>query len=551
MKMIADTVFKNAKIYTVNDNQKWADSIAIKDSKIIFVGEGEDVESYIGSHTRVMDLQQKMVLPGFIDSHAHPLMGEVNLLFDVYMYYCESVEECLNTIRDYKEQNPDAAFITGYGWSNTLFSNQGPSAAELDKIVPDVPAALHSADYHSIWVNSRALEIAGVDKNTPDPEGGVIERLENGEPSGTFRENAQEIIKKIIPEPSIEKYKTALKSYQNKAVRVGITSSYEAWIKPDGKMFEAYRAADASGELFINMFGAVAPSPVAPEKGIEFIKMGNRKNDGKKFKVKHIKLFIDGVVEGNTALLKQPYDNKSDYNGEPIWKNELIKTVTETADENGWDMHFHVIGDAAVAKMLELMDNLKQKYGKKDRRSIAAHIQLVDPQDIPRLIENNIVFSSNPFWHYKEEGYFNDIEVKYLGNTRACSEYPMNSLISSGVITAAGSDYPISSDPSPLLGIQIGMTRSDPDAVNNTDDDVLNIDERVSLEEMIRCFTINGAYANRVETSLGTIEAGKTADLVVLDKNIFDVPADKLASISVEATMADGSFVYTADDFII
>ena len=547
MSIIADTVLKNGSVYTVNEKQKWAEAVAVKDSGIVFVGDNEAAENYIGTATRVIDLQQKMVLPGFIDSHAHPIMGEVNILFDVNLYDGESLQEYLEAVGNYIKTNPDAEFITGYGWSNTVFSNRGPLASDLDAVSTDIPIALHSADYHSIWANSKAIELAGVDKTTEDPAGGVIERLAAGEPSGTFRENAQEIMKAVIPEPSVAQYKEALKSYQNKAVRLGITSSYEAWVMPESNMLKAYREADADHELLINMFSAVAPSPVDPEKGLEFIRRGNLSNGNRKFHVKHIKLFIDGVVEGKTAMLKQPYDNKTDFTGEPVWKEDLLRTVTEAADKNGFDMHFHVIGDAAVEKMLDLLDELDRVNGNTGRRTIAAHIQLINDADISRLTGHDVVFSSNPFWHYKAPGYFEDIEVKYLGEARANTEYPLNSLISKGVVTSAGSDYPISPDPSPLLGIRIGMTRQDPDAETVTEEDTLNIDERVSLEEMIRCFTINGAYANRLEDQLGSIETGKRADMVILSRNIFEVSAESISAVEIEATMADGTFIYSKD----
>lgn len=551
MDTYADIIFREGIIYTVNKENNWAEAIAVKDNKIVYVGDSEGSKKYEGDFTKVINLEKKMVLPGFIDSHAHPLKGEVQLLYEVNLYDEESLEGYLKKVKDFYDKNPDIKFILGVGWLNTVFGNKGPKAVDLDKITKDIPIILNSGDYHSVWVNSKAMEISNVTQTTPDVEGGVIERYENGEPSGTFRETAQDLVKAIIPEHTVEEYRMSLKSFQKNMAALGITLSYEAMLDPNSNMYKAYLESYKNNEMIIKMRGAFTALPNDPKKDIKIYENNIPEENGDKFQVNHIKFFIDGVVEGNTAYLKKPYANKPGYVGELVWEDIPIKALAKMVDKMGYDFHFHVIGDGAIDTMLTILEEVTSKNGKKNRRPIAAHMQIFDINDLDRLIEQNVVISANPAWFYKDPGYFYNIELPYLGEERANKEYPMKTFIKNNIVTASGSDYPITMPPDPLSAIQIAVTRCMPGEDHTDIEKVLAPEERVSLEDMIESFTLSGAYANRLENVTGSLEVGKLADIVILEKNLFDIPVNRISEVKIMATLSEGELIYTSEDFDI
>lgn len=539
----ASLVLKNGYIYTVDGRRHVAEAIAIKDGKFIHVGSNSAVNPCIGKETVVIDLQGRMVLPGFIDSHCHPAYGAAHELFDIMFTGLNSIAEYKKAIRDFAAKHPDAKFIKGRGWKNTLFGKTGPDKKIIDEIIPDIPVALDDEGGHTCWVNSLTLKLAGITKETKDPRSGVIERdPQTGEPTGTLREGAAHLIADLFPDYTVEQLMQALQEYQKMAAAFGITTTHDATVDAGGNDFNAYKNLEKEDRLAMRFRASLF---VDPKKGLEQVKQliaEREKNSGLLFQANGAKVYIDGVVEGSTAYLKEPFKHLPDFRGEPRWESEKLNDMCAELDKNKFQIHVHAIGDAASAMTLDAFTYAQKKNGKRDSRNLITHIQLVAAQDILRFRELGVVAVPQPFWFMKDDYYYN-LQVPYLGQERADAEYPMESFFKAGVVVASASDYAVTIPCNPLKAIQIGMTRS---CLGITAaQEILWPEERATLEQMITSFTINGAYANFLENTTGSIEVGKMADLVVLDRNLFAIPVEEISRVKVILTLFGGKEVFS------
>lgn len=543
--MPADVVFTNGVVYTVDRNRNVAQAVAIHGDKIVYVGTDEGAKKYIGSRTKVTDLQGKMILPGFIDSHTHA-SKTTGLIYSIDLYDGGSIEEYLNIIEAFVKEHPHEKTLQGRGWSNPVAPGIGPKKEDLDKVVPDVPLALTSDDGHSLWVNSAALKLAGITKDTPNPDGGIIERdPKTGEPSGTLREKAMDLVLAKIGGYTVEQYKSGIEEYQLKAVERGVTTVRDPDMLRYPNVLEAYEELAKENKLTIRYRNAITANPdKGPEQIAEFVKIRER-NQNPLFQVNAVKIFMDGVVEGATAYLEKPYEHKHT-NGELIWNPEIYKKTAAEADKAGFQLHVHSIGDASTRIALDGMEFAEKKNGAHDARHSLVHLQLVNPEDIARFKKLGAVGIVQPFWFMQEEGYYDEIEVPYLGHERAQQEYPMKSFINQGVHIASSSDYIVTPEFNPLHGIQQGITRIEEGETDPSK--IANPDERATLADMIASFTIDGAYANHVDDLTGSIEVGKKADIIVLDKNLFSIPVTEIKDAQVLLTLVEGKEVYRQQD---
>ena len=537
-------ILKNGWVYTVDKNRTWAQTVAIAGDQIVFVGSNEGAESYLGSETVVIDLGGKMVLPGFVDAHAHPSHA-MDFVGNISLYSLDSLEEYEKAIAEFVESHPDAEFYRGSGWADTLFPNLGPTKEILDAIIPDRPIAIVSYDGHSMWVNSVTLERARINKDTPDPDGGRIERgSETGQPSGTLRETAFKLIEGVIPDHSKEERKKALLAYQEMANRAGITMSHDAML--DVQAIAAFNALAEEDQLKMRFRGSIT---LEPDQGIkqqiEMVLEERTRNTHPYFQTHAAKIFVDGVVEGGTAYLLDPYEHKPEFRGEPIWDPESLKDACVALDAENIQIHFHVIGDAAARITLDALEHAQMKNGRRDSRHLITHLQLVEPEDIKRFKQLGVIAVPQPFW-FKIDDYYAELALPYLGKERAAKQYPMQSFIDAGVIMASASDFPVTIPFDPLIAIQIGITRLD---IVETTEEVLWSEERTSLEDLITSFTYNGAYANFLENETGSIEVGKQADIIVLNQNLFEIPAKEIAKAKVLLTLVNGNEVFKASEF--
>ena len=537
-------MLRNGSIYTVHQDQPWAEAIVIRDGLIEYVGSNEGADPYINPDTLIIDLERKMVLPGFVDAHSHASHA-MDLVGNISLYSGENLADYLQSIAEFIEKNPDRNFYRGSGWADTFFTSLGPDKKSLDDILPDRPIALISYDGHSMWVNSTTLEQAGLNRKTKDPDGGRIERdPDSGEPSGTLRETAFKLIEDVIPDHSLEERKNALMEYQKMAAKAGITLTHDPML--DTESVTAYNELAREGNLKMRFRGSITLEADQDIKTqVDLVQVEIAKNVHPYFQTLSAKIFVDGVIEGGTAYLLEPYAHRPDFRGEPIWGPELLKDVCALLDREKIQIHLHVIGDGAARITLDAIEHAKNKNGKRDSRHSVTHLHLVDQADIPRFKDLDIIGLPQPFW-FKVDDYYDELALPYLGQERADRQYPMQSLIDSGVVMASSSDFPVTIPFDPLIAIQTGVTRK---SIHKTENRVLWPEESSSLDDLIRSFTYNGAYANFLEDEVGSLEIGKKADLIVLDQNLFDIPAEKIAEVEVLLTMIEGVIVYQGREF--
>jgi hypothetical protein len=451
-------------------------------------------------------------------------------------------------IESFVADHPSTPFVTAWGWSAALVDEAELTAARLDEGVADRPVALYDEGGHTMWVNSAALAVARISALTSDPEGGVIERRADGAPSGLLREAPVMWVERALPQRSAEQWVEALVHFQRDvAGPLGLTTVQEAVVRPGDGLLVAYEDLQARGQLTVRACVSLWIEEDLPlEEQIEALVAERARHTGPLVQARCAKLFADGVVEGHTAFLKQEYADRPGYRGEPSWSPERLAAASVAAARAGFQLHYHAIGDAAVALSLDAIAAARLATDRPVARSLITHLQLVDPGDLKRLAEFDVVALPQPYWFAKDELY-RGVQVPYLGLPRADFEYPMRSFWDEGVVVASASDYPVVSRPDPLLGIQRGMLRggSDSDQV----DDMLWPEERVSVEQMIESFTINAAYANFLEAETGSVEIGKAADLVVLDENILEVPPENVSEARVLLTLFGGVPVHVETPF--
>ncbi|MGE5703308.1 MAG: amidohydrolase [Clostridia bacterium] len=538
----ADVVIEDAKVYTVNKEMPWAEAIAIKDGEIVYVGTNNGVKKFKGTQTKVLDLDGKMVMPGMMDSHNHANYY-VREMFSLSLFGKSGLKDYQDALKAYLEKHPDIKFVQGMGWQTPLFPAKGPTKEMLDSIAANIPVALTSEDGHSMWVNSKALELAGITKDTADPKDGLIERDDKtGEPNGTLREGAKDLVTKILPtDYTVAQYKEAIKGFENKAASMGITEVHIPGLAVDSNAYKAFKELEAANDLHMRYRVSFRGEAADIDKQLPVFLQERAKNQGSLFQTNSVKLFMDGVVEGGTAWLKESYAHKHDFTGIPEMEPAVLNKAVVALDKEGFQVHVHSIGDKATSTVLDAFELAMKQNGTGDARHAITHIQLVSPEDVKRFGKLGVVADAQVFWHMQEKGYFEQ-SVEFLGNERANHQYPLKSFQDAGAVFAVSSDYPVTVNWNPMQAIQIGVTRME---IGETDEKrALWPQERVTVADMIQGLTRNAAYANFMEQEVGTIEAGKKADIIVLDKNLLEIPANQISETKVLLTLFEGKEVY-------
>jgi len=538
----ADLVLTNGVVYTMDAAKPWATAVAVAKGKVLYVGDDRSALRLGDGSTVVADLGGKMVLPAFQDSHIHLVTGGIELGL-CNLNGLRTKEEIFERIRAFAAANPGAPWVTGGGWDLPVFPQANPLKEDLDALVPDRPAALSSADGHSAWVNSRALKLAGVTKDTADPAGGRIERdPKTGEPTGTLRESAAGLVEKLIPELGPEDYLKGLKTGLELANRLGIASIIEASAGP--KILDAYAALDRSGELSVRVLASLH---VDTDKGTAEVERLVKLRDayrGARLKSTAAKIFADGVIEPHTAALLKPYLDRPGDRGTPLLEPEAFDALAVALDAAGFQIHVHAIGDRAIRMSLDAFEAAGRANGFRDLRHHIAHLELIDPADIPRFKALGVTANFQPLWAYADP-YITELTLPILGPGRSRWLYPIGSVARTGAVIAGGSDWSVSSM-NPLEAIQVAMTRRGPD---DPPGDAWIPEERVDLETMLRAYTTNGAWLSHDEKSRGSLEPGKAADIVVLDRNLFKIPASEIGRVKVLLTLLDGRPVFRDPSF--
>jgi len=532
----ADLLLRNAQIYTVDAARSWAQAIAIRGERILFVGAERDAARFVASATRVVDLGGRFVLPGFHDRHAHPVTGGMELL-QCNLNGSADAAAVLTKLRSCVAQLGDAPWLQGGGWDLTLFPGGVADRRELDALLPDRPALLYSADGHSAWVNSKALSLAGITGETPDPERGRIERDGAGEPVGTLRESAADLVERLVPPATDAEREAGLREAIRLAHGFGIVALTEASAGPE--LLAVYDALDRAGELGLRVVVSQDLAPAQGAAGVAALVERRHAAHAPHVRASAVKLFADGVIEGGTAALLEPYLGRPG-SGISNWSPEQLRETVTALDREGFQVHVHAIGDRAIRDTLDALAAARSANGPRDARPLLAHIQLFAPSDIPRFRELGAIADFQPLWAYADS-YIRDLTAPFLGPERTRWNYPIATMAKSGAQIAAGSDWSVSSL-NPLEAIEVAVTRCDPDLTACAQPWIP--EERVDLATMIAAYTIGGAYAGFEEQASGSLEAGKLADLVVLDRNLFAIPAGEISDAKVLLTLFEGRVVF-------
>ncbi|HKB30238.1 MAG TPA: amidohydrolase [Streptosporangiaceae bacterium] len=541
----ADVAFVNGPVYTVDAARSWTDAVAVRGGRIAAVGGGA-VRPLIGAGTEVIDLAGKLLLPGFVDAHVHPVMGGTErALCD--LTGTSSAAECLGRIADYAREHPDRTWILGGGWSMDQFPRGTPSRLDLDAVVPGRPVYLTNRDHHGAWVNTRALELAGVGSATPDPEGGRIERDGSGSPQGTLHEDATMLVAKHTPPATAAEYAAGLLEGQRYLHSLGITGWQDAIIGPylgHQDILRTYLDLAGAGGLTARVAGALWWDRSRGEEQIGDLLDRREAGQSGRFKANTVKIMQDGVCENFSAAMLDPY---LDGHGRPttnrghsfIHAGALARYVTRL-DAEGFQVHFHAIGDRAVRESLDAVAAARAANGWHDHRHHIAHIQVVHPGDIRRFRDLGVAANMQPLWA-TADAQMRDLTIPFLGQPRSQWQYPFGSLRASGAVLAAGSDWPVSS-PDPLHGIHTAVNRTGPG--NGFADEPFLPGERLALGDAIAAYTIGSAWVSHLDREAGSIETGKYADLIVLDRNPFAGDPGGIAGTRVEMTFVQGTLVH-------
>lgn len=538
----ADLVLRNARIYTVDAARSWAEALALRGERIVYVGTAAGAAAFVAPATRVVDLGGKLLLPGFHDRHVHPISGGVELL-QCDLNGSKDKAEVLARVRSCAAALGDRPWLQGGGWDLPLFPDGIADRRELDAILPDRPAILHSADGHSAWVNSRALELAGITATTPDPPRGRIERDATGAPIGTLREAAAGLLDPFLPEETAAERLAGLRLAVARAHGFGIVAVTEANGAPG--FLDTYDELDRAGELGLRVVVSQSLTASAGTAGIPALVRARAAAHAPHVRATAVKLFADGVIEGGTAALLEPYVGR-DGSGIPNWTAEKLREAIVALDRERFQIHVHAIGDRAIRDTLDALAAARAAHGNRDARPLLAHIQLFHPRDIPRFRELGAVALFQPLWAWFDP-YIRDLTEPYLGPERSRWLYPLRSMAATGAALAAGSDWSVSSM-NPLEAIEVALTRCDA-ALASCDKPWLP-DERVDLATMLAAYTIGGAYAAFEERDSGSLEAGKLADFIVLDRDLFAIPPGEISDARVLLTVFEGRPVFGTIDAV-
>ncbi|MFI8460725.1 amidohydrolase [Kitasatospora sp. NPDC085464] len=542
----ADLVFTRGPVHTGDAARTRASSLAVVGERIAAVGHDE-VRELIGPKTEVVDLTGKLLLPGFQDAHIHAVFGGTELA-TCDLTGTVGVADYLERIRAYAQANPGQEWITGSGWSMESFDGGLPTRHLLDSVVPDRPVYLTNRDHHGAWANTRALELAGLTRDTPDPADGRIEREADGTPGGTLQEGATALVARLLPPSTAADRLDGLLRAQRLLHSLGITGWQDALLgefngQPDPS--DAYLAAARSGTLTARVTGALWwRRDRGAEQIPELVRRREELSHGR-FRAGSVKIMQDGIAENFTAAMTAPYLDgcgcATANSGLSFVDPDALRGYVTELDALDFQVHFHALGDRAVREALDAVEAARAANGRRGARHHLAHLQVVHPDDLARFARLGAIANIQPLWA-AHEPQMDELTIPFLGPERAAWQYPFGALQRAGATLAAGSDWPVSS-PDPLAGLHVAVNRMEPDA---TDGRVFLPEQRLDLASAIAAYTAGSAYVNGHDDA-GVLAAGWLADLVVLDRDILTGPAEEIAHARVLRTYVGGELVHAAD----
>jgi predicted amidohydrolase YtcJ len=537
--MPADWLFRNGTVRTDDPARPVASALAVRDGRVS--GLDDEALAQAGAGTVEVDLAGGVLLPSFGDGHVHPLWGGVELT-QAPVREARSVDEVVAAVRRYAEEHPDLEWVTGGSYDPALAPGGLFDARWLDAAVPDRPVFLESSDHHSAWVNSVALDRAGVSAATPDPPAATVARRDDGEPLGTLVEwTAMDLVRRLVPPPSPAAKQAGLQSATALLASAGVTWAQEAALAPSD--VDAYLAAADAGRLAVRVNIALRAEPGEwPQQRAAFAAAREQATGHSDVSARTVKFFADGVLEFGTAALLEPYANAPHTCGLPVWSPAELAEAVAAFDADGFQVHIHAIGDAGVRAALDAVEHAQRVNGPRDRRPVVAHTQVVDPADLPRFAALGVIANVEPLWACLDDCQVELTEPR-LGPERSLRQYPMRSLADSGAPLSMGSDWPVSSM-RPLEGLGVAVSR-------------LNADgqppggwvpaERLDPATALRAYSAGVAYQAFEENAWGRLTVGRRADLVALAADPFAVPPTEWGRIPVRGTWLSGTATFAAD----
>jgi len=542
----ADQIFMGGRIFCADPIRRFATALAVSGGRIVAVGHDE-IRDLAGPGTQVHELAEGLVVPGFIDAHVHPIQGGLE------RRQCDlsglgTRQEYLDAVRAYSDTRPELTWITGGGWQMSAFPAGTPTREDLDRVCADRPVFLPNRDHHGAWVNSMALELAGLDSTTPDPGDGRIERAPDGSPSGTLHEGAMHLVDRLLPVTTPAETRIALLEAQAYLHSLGITGWQDAILGEYANIpdtCDIYLAAAQAGELTARVVGALWWQRDRGADQIDSLVERRERYQGPNFTASSVKIMQDGVAENFTAAMLEPYlDGSGSRTGNSglsfVDPKALCQYVTEL-DAAGFQVHVHAIGDRAVREALDAIEEARTSNGPYDLRHHLAHIHVVHPYDIGRFRQLGVSGNMQPLWAALEPQMV-DLTLPFLGEPRSAWQYPFGGLLRSGASLGAGSDWPVSS-PNPLWGIHVAVNRELPPQEADRQYDAFLPEQALDLASAVTAYTAGSAYINHCDDA-GVLAVGNVADLAVLDRDIFAAPSEEISLANVVATFVSGVQVY-------
>ena len=536
----AESIYVNARIYTVDADNSWASAMAIDDGRIVAIGNEDDVMQHAGTRSQVIDLQGGMVMPGIHDTHIHPSDAGIQKRLEC-SFLSYDLDEVLDILRDCIAETPEGEWVRGGQWNDGLFASGKTPKSILDEIAPDHPVFLMDWSVHNAWVNSRALELFGIDNDTPDPPGGVIVRNpDSGEATGILLDNAAYDNRRSLPVFSLEDRSSALAWSIDQITQHGITTFKEALVTTASMAAYSDLLQKGAMPLRVNT-NLTWKSSWANSHEDEVALIDSRAD----FASEHLrtdfaKIMLDGIPPTYTAALLEPYApseaHGSNHRGKLMFQPDELNADVIALDKLGLSVKIHATGDRSARVALDAFEAARKANGNMDVIHEVSHAEIIHADDIPRFKELNVAAEMCPILWYPIPGL--DWEL-WLGPERS-KVWPVKTLTEAGALVIYGSDWPVVPTPNPWPGIEAMVTRSDPAGAGSPADWP---EQAIDLATTLRIFTINGAIANKAGDLTGSLEIGKAADFILLDRNIFDVPIADVGDTQVTLVVVDGDIV--------
>jgi predicted amidohydrolase YtcJ len=535
---LADTVILHGKVYTVDAAHPWAEAIAIAGGRILAVGTDSEIAKYQVRGTKVIDAHGRLVLPGFVDCHIHFLDGSLSLE-RVNLEGAKGAADIQIRLREYAKQHPGDGWVLGRGWNYAMFPGGLPDKKYLDEVFPDRPVFLEGYDGHTYWANSKALALAGITRETPNPPNGAIVRdPKTGEATGALKEAAHLLVAKIVPRPTRAEKLAALRVGIRWANENGLTRVHSAG--GDFPEFDLYDELLRHGELTLRFYISyfLDPPGLRPQD-IEAIEEARKKYTGDWLSTGAVKMMLDGVIESHTAAMLEPYTDDPSTKGKLFWDPEKYRAAVAELDRRGLQLFTHAIGDYAVRTALDAYENAEKVNHTSGRRPRIEHIETISATDIPRFAKLGVIASMQPLHSYPDADTL-DVWAPNIGSDRVSRAWVWKSIANDGGRYAFGSDWPVVTL-NPFEGIQTAVTRQ-------TDEGKpaggFIPSQRLTVAEAIQGYTIDAAYAGFREKSEGSLEPGKLADLIIISQNLFDIDPHLIGKTKVLTTIVGGRVVF-------